>query len=207
MNLPISTSSTGGLILAALFGLFFGVLLQKGRVTDYNVIVNFFRLRDMTVLKVMLTAIVVGGIGVSALMTTGVLEGFHIKGTQLLGLSLGAALFGVGMALYGYCPGTGVAAIATGSIHALAGFGGMLVGGVAYALSYPWIKANILPIGDLGKVRLIDATGIPEAALYAIITVAALVVFAMLERASRASTGQKNTVSKNHHLDPSERSA
>ena len=51
MNLPIPTSSFAGLILAAIFGLIIGVLLQKGRVSDYNVIVNFFRLRDMTVLK------------------------------------------------------------------------------------------------------------------------------------------------------------
>jgi hypothetical protein len=63
MDLPVPTSSTGGLILAAVFGLIFGILLQKGRVADYEVIVNFFRLREMTVLKVMLTAIGVGGIG------------------------------------------------------------------------------------------------------------------------------------------------
>ena len=186
MNLPISTSSTAGLILAAIFGLIFGVLLQKGRVTEYNVIVNFFRLRDMTVMKIMLTAIVIGGIGV-AMMTTGLGHGFHIKGTQLLGLTIGSTLFGVGMVLYGYCPGTGVAAIATGSLHALVGFFGMLVGGIAYALSYPWVKAHILPVGDLGKLRLPEATSIPEGVWYSLITFAAIAIFALIERSTRKS--------------------
>ena len=62
MNLPIPKDSASGLALTSLFGLVFGILLKKGRVTDYNVIVNFVRLKDFTVFKIMLTAIVVGGI-------------------------------------------------------------------------------------------------------------------------------------------------
>lgn len=185
MNLPFPTSSITGLILAAIFGLIFGTLLQKGRVTDYNVIVNFFRLKDMTVLKIMLTAIVVGGIGVSLMMATGLAHGLHIKGTQLLGLAIGSSLFGIGMVLYGYCPGTGVAAIATGSLHALAGFGGMLAGGIAYALSYSWIKSNILAVGDLGKVRLTETIGLPEGFWYPLIAIFAVAIFTLLERAKR----------------------
>ena len=182
MNLPISTSSTGGLILAAIFGLIFGILLNKGRVTDYNVIVNLFRFRDWTVLRIMLTAIVVGGIGVFLMMSAGWLEGYHIKDTNLLGLLLGGGLFGVGMVVYGYCPGTGVAAIATGSLHALVGFLGMLVGGVLYALSFGWVKANILSVGAFGKIRLTDVVAIPEIAWWVVLGVVAVVLFKFLGR-------------------------
>lgn len=35
------------------------------------------------------------------------------------------------MALYGYCPGTAVAAIATGRLHAVVDFFGMIAGGIA----------------------------------------------------------------------------
>ena len=150
MNLPISTSSTAGLLLAGLFGLVFGVLLHKGRVTDYNVIVNLFRLKDYTVLKVMLTAILVGGVGVGLMMSGGLLEGWHIKDMNVLGVVLGGTLFGIGMVLYGYCPGTGVAAIATGSVHALVGFVGMVVGGVIYAMTYASVKSSILSVGAMG---------------------------------------------------------
>src|SRR5690606_16743778 len=126
MTLPVSGSAA--LVLAVLFGAAFGALLHRGRVADYNTIVNQFRMRDFTVLKVMGTAIVVGGIGVLALQQGG-LAGAHIKSANMLAVGLGAALFGVGMAVYGYCPGTGVAAIGAGRLDALVGAGGMLVGG------------------------------------------------------------------------------
>lgn len=185
MNFPLSTSSPTGLLLAGVFGLVFGTLLEKGRVTDYNVIVNLFRFRDFTVLKIMLTAILVGGIGVAVMMRGGILEGWHIKEMNTLGVILGGGLFGVGMVLYGYCPGTGVAAIATGSIHALVGFLGMVVGGVLYAVTFGWVKIAILPVGAAGKTRLTDATGIPEFAWWIVLVAVSLFVFRMLGKRER----------------------
>jgi hypothetical protein len=195
MSLPIDGSAA--LWMALLFGAIFGALLHRGRVTDYDVIVNQFRLRDFTVLKVMFTAIVVGGVGVLALHGAG-LATYHVKPADLLGVTLGAALFGVGMVVYGYCPGTGVAAVGTGSVHALVGFIGMLAGGILYAVSFPWVQANILPVGSLGKVRLPDATGVPDWAWFAALAVIGVVGFWLLERgprtrmavAFRASTGE-----------------
>ncbi|MCB1228861.1 MAG: YeeE/YedE family protein [Verrucomicrobiae bacterium] len=188
MSLPISTSSTAGLVLAAVFGTLFGVLLNKGRVTQYDVIVNLFRFRDLTVLKVMLTAIVVGGIGVFAMMHLGWLEGWHIKDANVLALILGGALFGVGMVLYGYCPGTGVAAIATGSLHALVGFFGMIAGGIVYAFTYPWLQQHVLGVGALGKVRLADVTHIPDIAWWAVLAVGVALLFRWLEKIGRHAT-------------------
>lgn len=182
MNLPIPKDSTTGLILSAAFGLIFGILLNKGRVTDYNVIVNLFRLKDFTVVKIMLTAIIVGGLGVFAMKGMGLIEGYQIKPANLLGVGLGSAIFGVGMALLGYCPGTGVAAMATGRLHALVGFFGMIAGGIIYAFSYAWIKANILNVADLGKVRLPDVTGVPTMGWWAIIILIAGGAFYFLEK-------------------------
>lgn len=182
MNLPISTSSTGGLLIAAILGTVFGVLLNKGRVTDYNVIVNLFRFKDLTVLKIMLTAIVVGGLGVYGMMSAGWIATYHIKDTNMLGVVLGSAIFGVGMALYGYCPGTAIGAVATGRIHAMVGFAGMLFGGVAYALSFQWVKEHILSVGQMGKVRLPDVSGISTEMWWVILPVVSLLVFSMVER-------------------------
>jgi hypothetical protein len=179
MQFPIQGSAS--LVLAVIFGAIFGALLHRGSVTNYNVIVNQFRLKDFTVLRVMLTAIIVGGIGVYALHAMGLAQ-YHIKAADLLAVGIGAALFGVGMVLYGYCPGTGVAAVGTGSIHAMVGFLGMLVGGILYALSFAWVKANILPVWSFGKVRLPEVTGIPEWAWFAALVVLALVVFRLLAR-------------------------
>jgi uncharacterized membrane protein YedE/YeeE len=183
---PLLSFLTGSnLLWAGLgFGFLFGVLLHRGGVTSYNVIVNQFRFRDFTVLKVMFTAIVVGGVGLAVLHGQG-LANFHIKPATMLAVVLGAVLFGVGMVLYGYCPGTGIAAIATGKLDALAGFAGMLVGAAAYAFSYPWIAAHVLPIADLGKKRLPDLAGIPEWMWHAGLVAVAGAVFAMVARIER----------------------
>ena len=178
MSFPITGNPA--LWLALGFGFIFGLLLHRGRVTDYNVIVNQFRLKDFTVLKVMFTAIIVGGVGVLLLHKLGYAK-YEIKPAQMLGVTLGAAIFGAGMVLYGYCPGTGVAAIATGSVHALVGAVGMLIGGILYALSFGWVKSHILPVGNFGTKRLPDITGISDWGWFAILIVVAGVVFWLIE--------------------------
>jgi len=178
MNFPVSAETARWLAIP--MGIIFGVLLHRGGVANYNVIVNQFRFKDFTVLKIMFTAIIVGGIGVLLLKTTGHAQ-YHIKPANMLGVSLGAALFGVGMVLYGYCPGTGVAAMATGSIHATVGFAGMLVGGVLYAVSFTWVEANIQKVAALGKLRLPDVTGVPDWGWFAILAAIAGVVFWLIE--------------------------
>jgi uncharacterized membrane protein YedE/YeeE len=182
MSLPVT--GTAALLLAVVFGFAFGWLLQRGRVTDYNVIVNQFRWRDFTVVKVMASAIIVGGLGVFALKTAG-LANYHIKEANLLGVALGAALFGIGMVIYGYCPGTGLAAIGTGSLHALVGALGMIAGGMLYALSFDWVRGEILSVAALGKVRLPDLTGVPDLVWFAGLIVVAVALFALVERPSR----------------------
>ena len=171
----------GGLALALLIGLAFGFLLHRGRVTSCDVIENQFRLEDHTVLKVMLTAIIVGGVGVMLLVDGGFAK-YAPKDANLLGVAIGAVLFGVGMVFYGYCPGTGLAAIATGSIHALVGALGMIAGGILFALSFDWVKANILTVGAYGKIRLPDITGISAPVWFAGLTVLALAFFVWAER-------------------------
>lgn len=194
MNLitPAFISGPGLLWAGLLFGVVFGLLLHRAGVTDFNVIVKQFLFRDFTVLKVMLTAIAVGGVGVY-LLHGQQLANFHIKPATMLAVVLGALLFGIGMVIYGYCPGTGVAAMATGKLDAAAGFLGMLAGAALYALSYDWIAANILPKGNLGKMRLPDLASLPEWVWYAGLVVMALSVFAAVtawERKHREAARQ-----------------
>ncbi|HZZ77270.1 MAG TPA: YeeE/YedE thiosulfate transporter family protein [Gemmataceae bacterium] len=177
-------TGTALLILAVVFGTAFGFLLHRGRVADYNTIVRQFLLRDFTVIKVMMTAIVVGGVGVFALVQFGYAQ-FHIKPADLLAISLGAAIFGVGMVLYGYCPGTALAAIGGGSLHALVGAVGMLVGGALYAFSFDWVKANILPVGAMGKVQLPQLLGVSAPVIFAVLAAVVVLMFVLIERHHR----------------------
>jgi len=190
MNFPVSAETARWLAIP--MGIVFGMLLHRGGVANYNVIVNQFRFKDFTVLKVMFTAIIVGGIGVLLLKGAGHAQ-YHIKPANMLGVSLGAALFGVGMVLYGYCPGTGVAAVATGSLHALVGFVGMLLGGVLYALSFPWVEAHIQNIAALGKVRLPDVSGVPDWGWFGILCLIGGVVFWLIEMQFKPDAAVKTT--------------
>lgn len=171
------------ILLGALTGLVFGFLLQKGGVTRFSVIAGQFLLKDFTVLKVMLTAIVVGAIGIYGMLLMGVLgpDELHIKNATLLGNGLGGVIFGIGMAVLGYCPGTGVAAIGDGSRHAIAGLMGMIVGAGVYAEVYPWMKSSILGVGDYGQATLASATGLSPWWFIVALAMIAIVLFLLLE--------------------------
>ncbi len=179
MTFPITGDTALG--LSIIFGIAFGWLLQRGKVTDYNVIVNQFRMTDFTVIKVMMTAIIVGGLGVLFLVDHGMAT-YHIKDANMLGVIIGSVIFGIGMVLYGYCPGTALAAIGTGSIHALVGSIGMLAGGIFYALTFDGFKDGLLKVWALGKVRLPDITGIADPVWFGGMAVLAVILFMMIER-------------------------
>jgi uncharacterized membrane protein YedE/YeeE len=186
MSLPITAlslplSGAAALWLAVAFGLVFGWLLHRGGVASYNVIVGQFRLTDFTVLKVMFTAIIVGGFGVLVLHGMGHAN-YHIKPANMLGVVLGSTIFGAGMVIYGYCPGTGIAAAATGSVHALVGFAGMLGGGILYALSFRWVQGHLLNVWGLGKVRLPEITGLPDWAWFVLLAAVGAAGYYLLER-------------------------
>jgi hypothetical protein len=178
------------LALGLLTGVLFGFLLQKGQVSKYRTIVEQFLLRDFTMLKIMLTAVVVGGLGVYALSAFG-LASLHIKPLVLGGIIVGGLIFGIGMSLLGYCPGTGVAAIAEGSRHALFGVLGMLVGAAVYAEVYPWVKSTLLTVGDFGKLTLVDVTGWSALLILGVIGLGAIALFLAIEKWERGRENGK----------------
>jgi uncharacterized membrane protein YedE/YeeE len=184
MKLPLTGEAMVGLAIP--MGMVFGALLHRGAVTRYDVIVNQFRLRDFTVMKVMLTAIVVGGFGVLTLHGAD-LAAYHIKPANLLAVILGGLFFGVGMVLYGYCPGTGIAAVATGAVDALVGVAGMLVGGMLYGLTYPWVRDHIETVWAMGKKRLPELVGLSDWAWMGILAAIAVAFFFLMDRKSDSS--------------------
>ena len=88
------------------------------------------------------------------------------------------------MVLYGYCPGTALAAIGAGSVHALVGAFGMILGGILYALTFDWVSQVILPVWALGKVQLPQLTGVGAPMIFVTLGLFVLAFFVMLERRS-----------------------
>jgi len=175
------------LLLGLLIGVLFGVLLQKGRVAKFSVIVGQFILKDWTVVKIMGTAVVVGSVGVYALVAFGHAN-LHIKPFLLGGVLLGGLCFGVGMAVFGYCPGTGVAACGEGKPDAMVGVLGMLAGALAFVAAYPAIQSVIKGLGDMGKVTVPDATGTSPWLWIAGLVVGGITAFVLLTRRGKPAT-------------------
>ena len=140
-------------------GILFGILLQKAEVLRFDKQVGALRLMDMTIFKFMLSAIAVGAVGVYLLKDLGLIN-LSLKGTSIGAQVLGGTLFGIGWAILGYCPGTAGGALGEGRIDAIWGILGMLFGGGIYALAYPFFKANVIGIGNFGKITLPQILGI-----------------------------------------------
>lgn len=137
-------------------GFFFGFLLQKGGVCHYEVIMQQLLLQDFTVVKVILTAIVTGMVGIYAMRDAGWIR-LHKKAGSLGATIPGPLIFGIGFATLGYCPGTSVGAVGHGALDALVGgIIGILAGAGLYAAVYPRLKKQVLPAGSFGEKTLID---------------------------------------------------
>ena len=136
------------------FGILFGFLLHKGGATKYDVIVGQLLLSDFTVLKIMLSAVVTGMIGVYFMKSMGWIK-LSIKSGSVGMNVIGALIFGVGFAVLGYCPGTIAGAIGNGYLDAIVGgLAGILLGTWIFAVMYPKLRDGILKKGDFGDITL-----------------------------------------------------
>jgi hypothetical protein len=150
----LTRSKISPLILGLLFGIIFGFLLQKGGVTKPDVIVGQLLLTDFTVLKIMLTAVMVGMPGIYLMVDLGWIK-LHPKSGSIGKNVIGGFIFGVGFALSGYCPGTISGAIGNGYLDAI--FGGLIgiwIGSGLFAAFYPKLNTGILNFGNYGDITI-----------------------------------------------------
>lgn len=169
------------LIYGLITGLLFGFLLQKGRVLRYDKQLGALRLQDMTIVKFMLSSVVVGMVGVYLLSDLGLAK-LSIKATILGPVIIGALIFGLGWGLLGYCPGTSMGALGEGRWDAVWGILGMIVGAALFAEAYPWLKATVYTWGDLGKITLPQVLGVSHWVVIPLFVAGAGALFWWLEK-------------------------
>jgi hypothetical protein len=174
----------GKLIQALVFGAAFGLLLQKGGVAKFDILIGALLLENFVVEQVMLSAILVGMIGVYVLRRMGVLE-LQIKETVYGANIVGGLIFGVGFALIAYCPGTNAAAVGQGNLDAIVGMLGMMLGSYLFALSSKYTSGTVTNWGQRGKITLADLAGVSHGKFIAMLAPALLLVLAGLEWLSR----------------------
>jgi hypothetical protein len=178
-------------IAPLLIGVAFGWLLQKAGLSRYDRIVNVFRFRDLTVLKFLLSALVTAAIGVQ------ILHAFHpgvdvpVPTTYVVGNVVGGAVFGVGMALSGFCPGTVAAGVGEGRLDYLFPGGlGLYTGTIVYGLNYERIMPALSRWGRMGAVTFADVFHVEPWLVIALFAELSLLTFYLVER--RVAPGRRD---------------
>lgn len=183
MTAPFEVSEAVGLGLAVVFGLFFGLSLERGGLGNPHKLTGVFYLRDFTVPKVMFTAIVVAAAGLYLLADLHLLdmERVFIIPTFFWPQLVGGALFGVGFVISGYCPGTAVVGLASGRLDALVTIIGVGAGSLLFAVVFPVLEDFYLS-SDMGSPTLPEYAGVNHWVIIVPLIAFAGVMFFVMEK-------------------------
>ncbi len=148
------------LVIAFLVGLGFGYILESSGFGNSRKLAYQFYLKDMAVLKVMFTAIVVAMVGLLYLNWAELLDLslVYVPPTVLNGQIIGGVLMGMGFVIGGFCPGTSLVASAIGKIDALFYVAGALFGMWIFGEVYPLIE-SVINGNNLGRVTVPEWLG------------------------------------------------
>jgi len=149
-------------ILAGIFGLLFGFILQKSGATNPQKIINMLRLKDFHLVKVILFSIGVSSLTLFSLVALGLIEGHFSVKTAYVGVLVGGLIFGIGWAVSGFCPGTSVVALGAGRKDAFVFIVGGLIGAFIFMLTYESIKETALFDNLFGGKTTLANTGIEK---------------------------------------------
>jgi uncharacterized protein len=170
MSAPLSKLGAFGdetsLVVAFLIGIGFGFFLERAGFGSARKLVSQFYLDDLSVFKVMFTAIVTAMLGVTYLAWAGVLDLslVYLVPTYWVAQVVGGLVVGVGFVVGGYCPGTSLVSAATGRLDGLVFVLGFTAGTLGFAVAFPLVKGLYLA-GDAGTKTLPQVTGLPYGAL------------------------------------------
>lgn len=147
------------IFLSILLGIFFGFALQRVGATNPQNIINMMRLKDLHLMKAIFFAIGISSTILFLLTSVGVIDAGNLSvKSSYIGVIVGGAMLGLGFAVAGYCPGTGLTALADGRKDALFFIGGGLLGALIYTINYGSIKGSWL-FNEIAGGKVMLATG------------------------------------------------
>lgn len=178
-------------LLAGLIGVGFGAVLEQAGFGSSRRLAGVFYFTDMTVVKVMFTALIVGMLGLSYLAAFGWLpfDRIYFLPTVYGAQIVGGLLFGIGFVMGGWCPGTAAAGLAAGRLDALVFLVGTIGGSMLFNEAFPLLR-TLYSAGDRGVQFAYDAVGVSRNVFALAFTLAAVVAFWLCEGAERMRTGR-----------------
>jgi uncharacterized membrane protein YedE/YeeE len=184
MTAPLfDTGTLAPLIAAVAIGIAFGWSLERAGLGSAPKLAAQFYLTDLTVFKVMFSALVTAMLGAYWLGRLGVLDlsRVYVPETYLLPQLAGGLLFGAGFVLAGLCPGTSCVAAATGrgdgAMVMLGMFSGVLATGLAFQPLRDFYEGTAR-----GSLTLPQLLSVPYGVVVCAVVVVALVAFYAAER-------------------------
>jgi rhodanese-related sulfurtransferase len=167
-----------GLFVGTLVGVAFGFALERAGFGRARNLAAQFYLTDLRVLKVMFSAIVTALVGMTLLSGIGLLDLslVTVPETFLWPQLVGGLLLGAGFIVSGYCPGTGVVAVASGNLDGVAAIGGVMLGSLAFGAGYGPLE-GFYKSGAMGVVRIDRLLGVPIAVVAAAVVAMAVGAF------------------------------
>ena len=180
---------SAGLWIALAIGIAFGWCLERSGMGNARKLAGQFYLTDLTVFKVMFSAIVTAMLGVFWLGWLGVVNvsRIYVPETFILPQLVGGIVFGIGFAIGGLCPGTSCVSAATGRVDGLmvvlGMFAGVLITGVLFSSLESFY--NSTPRGQLTLPTLFHLPYGVVALAVVLVALAGFRVAELLERRSR----------------------
>lgn len=133
------------IIWAIILGFLFGFVLQKAGATNPQNIIGMLRLQNLHLAKAIMLAIGSSSLILFILVSLNLIDVSHFSiKSSYIGVIVGGVILGVGWAMAGYCPGTGVTAVGAGRMSAIFYVIGGLLGALLFTLAYSMLQDTFL---------------------------------------------------------------
>ncbi len=180
------------LIVAFAIGIGFGFFLERAGFGSARKLAAQFYLRDMTVLKVMFTAIVTAMLGLFYLNWIGFIDLslVYTSNTYLLPQIAGGLILGFGFVIGGYCPGTSCVAVSTGRIDAIVFLIGVMAGIFFFGEVFPLLSGFFYST-NMGVITLPELINLPYGMIVFFVVLISIGAFAASEWAEKKFGNKK----------------
>ncbi len=190
-DLAAELGVSGSYLVYVAIGFAFGFILESAGFGDARKLAAQFYFRELTVLKVMFTAIIVAMTLIFLSTALGLLDydEVWVNPTYLWPGIVGGLIMGVGFIIGGYCPGTSLVSMATlkidGALFVLGVIAGVLLFGdtVAYYNTF-WNS------GFMGRFILPEMLGLNTGVVVMLLVLMALAMFWVFGLISKAVYGE-----------------
>ncbi len=185
--MAVSSANPWTYVVFGLIGFGFGFTLEMSGFGDSRKLAAQFYFTELTVLKVMFTAIVTAMVLLFGAVSLGILN-FNlvwVNETYLASGILGGLIMGVGFIVGGFCPTTSLASASTGKIDGMLFMLGGFVGAFLFGETEKYFDYWYTHAGYFGRLTLDQVFGIPVGAVVLLIVFMALFMFWGAEQLER----------------------